>query len=135
MSLKCTINDICNNRLSCKQKCFSEKREGFFVSIMVGPRFFDGIIGDTGKFEMHHVRGCQGSKYWYYVILVMMSSAHKVMQNKQCSSWPGPRLQSETQCSQIVTEKSFRSVRKIDTNLGLVLVELNVIFRKGRNLS
>lgn len=29
---------------------------------MVGPRFFDGIIGDTGKFEMHHMRLMLGFK-------------------------------------------------------------------------
>lgn len=37
---------------------FLGKKEGFFVSIMVGPRFFDGVIEDIGNFEIHHMRPC-----------------------------------------------------------------------------
>lgn len=37
-------------------------KEGFFVSIMVGPRFFDGVIGDIRKVEKHLTRPCYGSK-------------------------------------------------------------------------
>lgn len=65
-------------------------KESFFVSIMVGPRFFDGVIGDIGKTEKHHARPYYGSKRWCYVILVVMSFVHRVIQDKKCTSWLGP---------------------------------------------
>lgn len=65
-------------------------KEGFFVSIMVGPKFFDGVIGDIGKVEKHLTRPCYGSKLRRYVILVVTSSVHRVSQDKKCSSCQGP---------------------------------------------
>lgn len=64
-------------------------KESFFVSIMVGPRFFDGVIGDIGKTEKHHARAYYGSKHWCCVIPVVMSSVHRAIQDKKCSSWLG----------------------------------------------
>ena len=40
---------------------FLGKRE-LFVSIMIGARFFDGVIGDIGKVEKHLKRPCYSSK-------------------------------------------------------------------------
>ena len=37
---------------------FLGKKESFFVSIMVGARFFDGVIGDIGKVEKRLTRPC-----------------------------------------------------------------------------
>lgn len=58
MSLKHTINDFYNNRISCKQKRFCGGKEGFFVSIRVGPKFFDGVVGDIEKVAKLCYSGC-----------------------------------------------------------------------------
>lgn len=63
MFLKCTINDIyIITEFPVNRNFFLGKRELFFVSIMVGARFFDGVIGDIGKFEKRLTRPCYSSK-------------------------------------------------------------------------
>lgn len=54
-------------------------KEGVFVFIMIGFRFFDGVIGDKGKVEKYRIRLCYGLKRWCYVILVVMSFVYRAI--------------------------------------------------------
>lgn len=43
---------------------FFSGEKAFFVSIIVGPKFFDGVIDDIGKIKKHHTGSCYSSKHW-----------------------------------------------------------------------
>lgn len=98
-------------------------KEGFFVSIMIGPRFFGGVIGDKGKVEKYRTRPCYGSKRWCYDTLVVMSSVHRAIQDKKRSSWSGSTPATSTASPTEDRAKPQGAVRGIGTDLGLTLIE------------
>lgn len=48
---------------------------------MVGPKFFDGVIGDLGKVVKRHTKACYGSKHWCRAVLAVTSSVHRVIRD------------------------------------------------------